>query len=182
MKEDFMSKIRTELTGTFDEVLRWFDVNDDKLYHAPENGGWSVAKILEHISLTNKYLLILIRKGTIKALERSRTQSYRDMLTDYDLDWSKLELIGQPDAFRWHRPDHMEPSGTVSMNDIKRTMQLQVQECLDLLDQMKDGQGVLYKTTMTVNSLGKIDVYHYIYFLVQHAQRHLVQIQKTVMD
>jgi hypothetical protein len=178
VKEDFMSRIRTELTSTFDEVLSWFDINDDQLHAIPEQGGWSIAQVLEHISLTNQYLLILIRKGTLKALERSRDESYRDLLAGYEPDWSTLELIGQPGAFTWHRPDHMEPAGDVGMDEVKKTLQLQVKECESLLDQMKEGQGILYKTMMTVNSLGKIDVYHYIYFLVQHARRHLVQMRQ----
>ena len=41
---------------------------------------------------------------------------------------------------------------------------------------------VLYKTTMSVNGLGKIDVYHYIYFLVQHAQRHISQMKKVAAE
>ncbi|MBN8787104.1 MAG: hypothetical protein J0I84_08435 [Terrimonas sp.] len=44
---------------------------------------------------------------------------------------------------------------------------------------MKNGEGVLYKTTMTVNDLGKIDVYEYIYFLAQHGQRHVTQMEKN---
>lgn len=31
---------------------------------------------------------------------------------------------------------------------------------------------------MTVNNLGKIDVYQYIYFLAMHAQRHVEQMEK----
>jgi hypothetical protein len=41
-----------------------------------------------------------------------------------------------------------------------------------------DIREVLHKTTMTVNDLGKIDVYEYIHFLAQHGQRHLAQMQK----
>lgn len=181
MKEDFMSRIKIELTSTFEEVYGWFDVPDEKLYHSPQNGGWSIAKILEHIALTNHYLLILIRKGTIKAIEKSRNESYRDLLNDYEVDWGKLELIGQSDAFKWHRPEHMEPGGTASLESVKADMQSQVRECLDLLDQMKQGEGILYKTMMTVNGLGKIDVYHYICFLVQHAKRHIIQLEKIKM-
>jgi hypothetical protein len=182
MKEDFMSRIKVELTNTFDEVYGWFDMPDERLHFAPQNGGWTIAQILEHISLTNHYLLILIRKGAIKALEKSRNENYRDLLKDYELDWDKLELIGQPGAFRWHRPEHMEPSGTKSMNSVKADLQLQVKECMDLMDQMSQGEGTLYKTMMTVNGLGKIDVYHYICFLVQHAKRHIVQMQKVAQE
>lgn len=173
-----MSRIKTELTTTFDEVYGWFSVPDDRLYYSPQDGGWSIAKILEHITLTNHYLLILIRKGTIKALEKSRAESYRDLLNDYELDWDRLELIGQPGAFKWHRPEHMEPGVTASLETVRADMQRQIKECLDHLDQIKQGEGVLYKTMMTVNGLGKIDVYHYICFLVQHAKRHIVQMQK----
>ena len=55
-------------------------------------------------------------------------------------------------------------------------------ECLSCLDQLKNGEGVLHKTTMSVNDLGKIDVYHYIVFLVQHAKRHLVQMDKIKIE
>ncbi|MFD2875047.1 DinB family protein [Paenibacillus rhizoplanae] len=50
-----------------------------------------------------------------------------------------------------------------------------------LLKELEDGEGLLYTTTMTVNNLGKLDVYQYIYFLCQHAKRHIVQMQR-VMD
>ncbi|WP_315819822.1 DinB family protein [Paraflavitalea speifideaquila] len=182
MKEDFMSRIKVELTNTFDEVYGWFDVPDERLYYIPQNGGWSIAQILEHIALTNHYLLILIRKGTIKALEKSRNVNYRDLLKDYELDWSKLELIGQPAAFKWHRPEHMEPGGVKPMGLVKADLQLQVKECMDLMDQMNQGEGILHKTMMTVNGLGKIDVYHYICFLVQHAKRHIVQMQQLEQE
>jgi hypothetical protein len=36
----------------------------------------------------------------------------------------------------------------------------------------------LCKTMMSVNNIGKIDVYHYICFLVQHAKRHITQMEK----
>lgn len=176
-----MSKIKTELTSTFGQVYGWFDAGEDRLYHKPKDGGWSIAEVLEHISLTNHYLLILIRKGAIKALAKAGDESYRYLLEGYDIDWDRLELIGQPAAFVWHRPDHMAPSGKAALDEVKVLMQRQERECLDLLDQLRDGQGVLHKTTMSVNNLGKLDVYQYLVFLVQHARRHLVQLERIAM-
>lgn len=176
-----MSRIRGELASTFSEVYGWFDMQEDQLHGLRLNGGWSIAEILEHISLTNHYLLILIRKGAIKALEKAAHESYRHLLDGYDIDWAKMELIGRPEAFNWQRPDHMVPTGNVSLDAVKDKLCLQEEECLDLLSQLSDGQGVLYKTTMSVNNLGKLDVYHYIVFLVEHAKRHLVQMEKIVM-
>lgn len=173
-----MSKIRTELTTTFGNVYEWFEVGKDRLYCRPADGGWSIAEVLEHISLTNHYLLILIRKGAIKALARAGDESYRYLLEGYDIDWDRLELIGQPAAFVWHRPDHMAPLGKAAPDEVKALLQGQERECLDLLDQLRDGQGILHKTAMSVNNLGKLDVYQYLVFLVQHAKRHLVQLEK----
>jgi len=64
------------------------------------------------------------------------------------------------------------------MGDIKATLKLQLDECLFLLKQLENGEGVLYRTMMSVNGLGKIDVYHYIYFLCQHAKRHTTQMKQ----
>ncbi|MES1223426.1 MAG: DinB family protein, partial [Bacteroidota bacterium] len=96
----------------------------------------------------------------------------------YNLDWNKLISIGEHNSFKWTRPEHMEPTGQLTMNEVKEKLDSQLHECLNYLQQMPDGEGVLCKTTMTVNNLGKIDVYHYIYFLVQHGKRHITQMEK----
>ena len=72
----------------------------------------------------------------------------------------------------------MEPTNKILLSDVKILLEQQLQECISLMDQIPNGEGVLYKTMMSVNNLGKIDVYHYIYFLVQHINRHLTQMKK----
>ena len=47
---------------------------------------------------------------------------------------------------------------------------------------MKNGEGLLGKTTMTVNELGKINVYECIYFLSLHAQRHITQMINNELE
>lgn len=178
MINQIINKIKTQTESIFGEVDRWFAGNEKVLNYDPENGGWNIRKVLEHISITNHFLLILIKKATIKAIERSETENYADLVADYDLDWNKLNQVGEHKSFYWNRPKHMEPTGTVSLTSIQDKLHQQVKECMSYLDQLKNGEGVLYKTTMSVNELGKIDVYHYIYFLVQHAKRHLKQMEK----
>ncbi|HEX7845757.1 MAG TPA: hypothetical protein VF476_08115 [Chitinophagaceae bacterium] len=107
---------------------------------------------------------------------------YKNLLRDYDLDWKRLKVIGEHRSFEWNRPEHMEPTNEISVADIKRKLVLQKEECLSILDRIPNGEGVLYKTTMSVNNLGKIDVYHYLYFLVQHIRRHLIQMTKVKLE
>lgn len=179
MFQNVINKIREDLTKTFAGVDEWFNSNDRLLDYSPKNGGWTIRQILEHIALTNCFLLILIRKGTAKALRIVKKNGYANLPTMYDLDWNRLRAIGEHQSFEWNRPEHMEPTGELSLESIKAWMNKQVEECLHCLDQMPNGEGALYKTMMTVNNLGKIDVYHYIYFLVQHAKRHIIQMEKT---
>jgi hypothetical protein len=73
----------------------------------------------------------------------------------------------------------MEPEGIRPLTEIRQELKEQAGRCLHYLHSMPNGEGVVYKTTMTVNNLGKIDVYQYIYFLTQHAGRHITQMQKV---
>jgi hypothetical protein len=40
------------------------------------------------------------------------------------------------------------------------------------------GEGVLVLTNMSVNQLGKLDIYQYIYFLTKHIERHIRQMER----
>ena len=73
----------------------------------------------------------------------------------------------------------MEPKGEKESAAVRLLMKEQLQECLEYLSLLSGGEGVLYKTTMTVNNLGKIDVYEYLYFLAKHVERHIEQMKKV---
>jgi len=69
----------------------------------------------------------------------------------------------------------MESKGELNLTKIRSLIIQQYHQCLSNLDLMKNGEGLLCKTTMTVNELGKINVYECIYFLSLHSQRHITQ-------
>jgi hypothetical protein len=172
-------RIKNDLTNAFDELFLWFETKDELLEYRPAKGGWTIREILEHVSLTNHFLLILIKKGVTKSKELAKHENVDKVLEEYAFDWERLKVIGEHKSFEWNRPKHMEPTGISSVNEIGLTLKEQMIECLSLLDQVSNGEGVLYKTMMSVNDLGKIDVYHYIYFLVQHINRHLTQMENV---
>jgi hypothetical protein len=183
MIRDIINRIEIELTAAFDDLDYWCKKSDDMLLnYSPANGGWAIRQILEHISLTNHFLLILIRKGTMKSIEVANNTEYSTLLIDYDLDWEKLKMIGEHRSFEWNRPQHMEPTSKIPLIEVQEKLFEQKRECLSLLNQIPNGEGVLYKTMMSVNNLGKIDVYHYLYFLVQHIRRHLIQMTKVKLE
>lgn len=175
----FIEDVKSHLKLTFDEVDGWFEKDKKMLNHQPSNGGWTVQQILEHIYLTNFYLLILIEKGFKKAMKNSLDLDLESEIKNYSFNKENFDEIGEYDAFEWIRPEHMEPKGELSLNEIRNLTNQQYLQCLNYLEVMKNGEGLLYKTTMTVNELGKINVYEYIYFLSLHAQRHITQMKKN---
>ena len=182
MIKEVIDHISDTLQSIFDKVYLWFDKSEKLQTYSPQNNGWSINQILEHIGLTNHFLLILIEKGKKKALKNIHHLDLAPALAQYTFGSKKLDDIGKHLAFDWIRPEHMEPVGAKTLPEIKAQLEQQLQQCLDVLAEMPNGEGVLYKTTMTVNGLGKIDVYQYIYFLAMHAQRHLEQMEKIELE
>lgn len=177
-----IQNIKTHLKLNFDEVDRWFEKDRGILNYQPSNGGWTVQQILEHIYLTNFYLLILIKKGSKKAMRNYLNLDLNLEIKNYNFNKKRFEKIGEYGAFEWIRPDHMEPKGELHVTEMRSLISRQYHQCLTYLDLMKNGEGLLCKTTMTVNELGKINVYEYIYFLSLHAQRHVIQMKNNEME
>ena len=73
----------------------------------------------------------------------------------------------------------MEPTGEKEDQEIIDQLISQLTRCLNQLETLKNGEGLRYKTTMTVDGLGKINVYEYIQFLSKHAERHIYQMQEN---
>jgi hypothetical protein len=60
--KDIIIEIRNHLVDTFGHIDTWFDRKFELRDYKPKNGGWTIDQILEHIGLTNHFLLILIEK------------------------------------------------------------------------------------------------------------------------
>lgn len=177
--EHILINLKRELIRTLAVVDEWFDSDPALLQYRPASGGWTVSEVLEHITLTNHYLLIIIEKGTEKALRKKNelTEPFA-IPAAYTLNNPALLAIAQPDAFSWQRPEHHQPTGQKLLCEVRRTLRDQLEQCLITLELLPHGEGILHQTTMSVNNLGKLDVYHYLYFLALHAQRHIHQLRK----
>jgi hypothetical protein len=160
---------------TFGEIYPWFDQSPDALGYKPADNGWTIAEILEHITLTSHFLLIVATKGCAKALKRTQSRP----IADSESDLKQLTVIGTRGTFPWIRPEHMEPKGR-PLAQVLITMRSQQEQCVQLLEKLKNGEGSLFKVTMSVNQLGRIDLYQWIYFIAQHAKRHIGQIQDNL--
>ena len=174
-----IAETNQKLAVDFGALDSWFAAPAPVRSYRPANGGWSIDQILEHVALTNHYLLILIEKGATKALKNAHGLDLATELANRQSVRAHLDEIGRPGAFAWTRPEHMEPRGLKSGPEVAATLQQQLQQCRAVLARLPHGEGVLHRTTMSVHDLGKLDVYDFVYFLAKHAERHVAQIEKV---
>jgi hypothetical protein len=180
---DLLAELSSYLTATFALVDEWFDQPAALREYRPADLGWTTSEVLTHIGLTNHYLLILIEKGTAKALANTQERALVAELAAYEFPREKLAAIGVLHAFAWARPEHMEPHlNQLPLPAIRQQLRDQSAQVLGYLNQLSNGEGLLYKTTMSVNDLVKLNVYEYVYFLAQHARRHLTQMQDNATE
>ena len=107
----YIQAIQIHLIETHRSVIEWFSENDEVKSYRPNDGGWTISEILEHIALTSHFLLILIDKGSKKALKNINELSIDELLTSEELNLEKIDRIGMHKSFDWIRPEHMEPTG-----------------------------------------------------------------------
>ena len=176
---NYIQQVQIHLIETHAVILDWFHEDEKIKNYKPDDDGWTISEILEHISLTSHYLLILIDKGADKAIRNVHNLSLEDEIEHFDGDLERFERIGILKSFPWTRPEHMEPTGNKTELEIRSILINQLRKCLNHLEDLKDGKGLLYKTTMTVSNLGKINVYEFIYFLSKHAERHIYQMKEN---
>lgn len=174
-----IATVRDTLTSVFAEVDAWFDRPAEVRAFRPPDGGWTIEEVLEHVTMTNHYLLLVIRKSTAKALTRA---ARGEPVGDGESDLELLEPIGVRGSFHWPRPDHMVPTGSVSSEVVRSLMKAQVRECLSLLESLGGGEGSLHRVRMSVNDSGRLDIYQWLQFLALHARRHLAQMAAIEAD
>lgn len=169
-----VQKVSAVLTNVHGKLDEYFQLPDSvRTYHVSMDS-WSIDEILEHITLTNHFLMLVIRASVVKALKRA---THQVIPTEPSL-LDAIDRVGDPDAFAWNRPEHMQPTGVANPQAIQQLLRQQFDECQRFLEALPNGEGSLHKVRMSVQNLGKLDVYQWLYFLAQHAQRHTVEIER----
>lgn len=169
--------VKEALVANFQELDRYFEKDRVMLHFKPSREHWNVREVLEHVSLTNYFLLLIINKATRRALDRKQDGIMLHPPEGYHLKFKEIDVIGSK-SFGWINPDFLEPTGGKSFEEIRRQLKQQFAQCMYNLSMLKNGEGQLVQIRMSVHHLGKLDIYQYIYFLTKHIERHIRQIQK----
>ena len=172
-----VTTIRGELTSAFNRMFDVFAVREDLLYYHPSNGGWSMYQVLEHVALANHFLLRIVNKQADKATQLARAVDKENNTQLYFLDENKLKRMELTGSYVWVPQRYTDPAGDMPLLQIKMNLHDQLDQSLELLENDK----VLEAIVGTYES-GKTDALHYLYFLVQHMQRHLGQVERLKQE
>src|SRR4051812_4094650 len=96
--------VRDTLCDIFAQVDAWFDREEALRRFKPNTGKWSVEQVLEHVTLTNHFLMLTLRKWVTIAEQRARRG---DPAPEGESDLHRLLVIGERGSFGWDRPEHM---------------------------------------------------------------------------
>lgn len=161
---------------TFDALERWTDASPELLDFRPHPGVWTARGILEHVTLADRYLLVLVRKIADKSARR--VQRGEPWPAEAPRP-GRLETLAARDA-RWPHPEHMTPGGTAAPEGLRATLRADREECLAALQRMPAGEGTLHRIRMSrVHNDDRLDLYAYLELIELHARRHLVQLDRN---
>jgi hypothetical protein len=85
--EQTVRTVRDTLCTIFAQVDAWFDRKEPLRRFQPAAGGWSVDQVLEHVTLTNRFLMLTLHKWVGIAEQRAHRG---DPVTDGESDLSRL--------------------------------------------------------------------------------------------
>lgn len=170
-------KIRMELITTFNQVLDVFTIREDVLYYKPSNDGWSIYQVLEHIMLANHFLLRIVDKQAERALHVAGSFGQTHSAKSYSLDVNKLKRMELAGSYVWVPQQYTDPAGDMPLLQLKMTLHDQINRCLGILQNKR-----LMEAIIRTHEATKTDALHYLYFLVQHMQRHLQQVQRVKLE
>jgi len=148
--------VRDTLCREFARVDAWFDRPESIRRYVPTAGTWSIDQVLEHIALTNRYHMLTLGKYCDRA---NKLAARGEGIPQGESDLNRLKAIGERGSFGWERPEHMKPTGLPAPDEVRASLHRQLGECLIQLEMLDGGIGALCRITMTVNDLGKIDLY-----------------------
>ncbi len=174
-----IAQLRARIQRAFDALAPWLDAQPELLDFHPRPDSWSVGEVCEHVTLTNRYLLILARKIGIKS---GRRLAAGRPWPDGPPRFEHLERLGAR-TFRWERPEHMAPTGRAPMAALCEELDAQRAECLALLARMPGGEGTLHRIRMSaVEGDDRLDLYQYLAVVALHLERHVAQMERNARE
>ena len=150
-------------------------LNDEQLNARLNAGAWSVAEIIEHLTLIEGRLL-----GMMKImLKKAEGASARVGAAPVEMKPFSLEqFVERARAEKYTAPDSAHPSGKEKLADLLTKMRQTREELRSLSPRIEatDLSSVVYPHPV----FGPLNFYQWLAFIGIHEERHLAQIEKVL--
>jgi hypothetical protein len=170
--ETILRTIERELIRTYAVLDAWFDEDPGVLQYLPADGGRCCSQMLEELMHANGNLL--------SSIEMACREAHTDAAVAHTTDWSRYTLL---EALVQERCMHTVytamTTATLSHDDVRSRMRGQLGRCLDHLDTLCHGEGILYKTTLPIQEPLTLDVYQHLYFLAHFGRSHVALLEEN---
>ena len=165
---DYVEEKRKELLQSFAGVHR------DRLTRRPSTDGWSVAEILDHLTMVESGIVRLITKRVGRAREAGlgEERSTESVLASFDQHRAKLETM------KMQSPETVRPRANVDLKEALEGLETS-RESLRAAVMTANGLS-LGEIKHTHPLLGELDLYQWLIFVGQHELRHKKQIERTL--
>ncbi len=179
------ARLRLRLESAFAATLAWCCEPAALLAQRSSPGTWTPVEVLEHVTLANRFLSILIQKIAQRCEARlAAGASY----PAHPPHFEHLETLARRD-FGWLHPEHMSPTAGPPPEQLAATLGEQRDALLALLAALDRGRGSLHRIRMSVvptqaqDAEGdRLDLGQYLLVLTLHLERHLGQLERLRGD
>jgi hypothetical protein len=157
------------------ELLRSFaGVPEDRLSRRASPDAWSVAEIVDHLSIVESGIARLIAKRAARARETGlgEEKSTESVLASFDQQRAAL------DATLMEAPTTVRPRANVDFSEALKGLESS-REALRVAVQGASGLS-LGEIKHPHPLLGELDLYQWLIFIGQHEGRHKKQIERTL--
>lgn len=175
---DTTAALAARARAAFDALAALARTQSELLSRRPEPDSWSAAEVLEHVLLTDRFLLMLIDK---LAATCRRRRERGDPWPAHGPDFTAIEAIAARE-YAWSHPEHMTPGGGRDGADLASALELDRERVLTLLGELPAGEGTLHRIRMSMvpREDDRLDLYEYVLVLVLHAERHVRQARRAL--
>lgn len=157
--------IQRQLISAFALFDGWFDKEHELLSYVPASHTMSISDVMEYTMLCNDQLLEKIGQENLDHLDLIVTSDPDQASYLHDFDRLVPDVANLRNLIEEVTIGQRQPLPVV-----RRKLRDQLNECLYQLELLGAGEGLLHYAASTVNSVLKLDVYQYMYFVAKHTQ------------
>src|SRR4051812_22524120 len=146
------------------------DLNDDELHARPNPDAWSVAEIIEHLTLIEGRLLGMMKMMLVKAEGASPASNAAPIeMKPFSLE----QYVERARREKYSAPESVHPSGKEALSDILATMRQTREELRSLKPRIEATELSAFVYPHPV--FGPLNFYQWLAFIGIHEERHLAQ-------